>query len=77
MSGEPDDTRYRSRKWRMACWVEGFATAVAVAVVAKTLLSTGDPMPVLWWWSSVSGGVLTLYGAANVADSFTDRGGDR
>jgi len=58
-----DDTRYRSRKWRLACWVEGCATIAAAWVVFTSI----DPMPVLWWWMSVSGTVLGGYGILNVA----------
>jgi len=67
------DPRYYSRKYLIACWVEGFASLVATVLLGKALLSGGDPMPVLWWWLSVSGGVLGLYGAVNVADHSSAR----
>jgi hypothetical protein len=34
-----------------------------------------DPMAVLYWWSSVQGGLFTLYGAANIITKKVTNGG--
>jgi lipid-A-disaccharide synthase-like uncharacterized protein len=70
------DVRFRSRRWILAAFVEGFSSLVVIAVVAAHIATfilgldaTAPPlMPVLWWWASVSGGVLSLYGMAKVGE---------
>lgn len=58
------DNKYRSRKWILVCWIELFATIVT----AWFLLKAEDPMPFLWWWTTVSGTNLGGYGVINLTD---------
>lgn len=66
------DERDRSRKFRLAREVLRYASAVAVilaGVAVVRLDATAWPpfvVNVLYWWAAVAGGVLTLYGGANV-----------
>jgi hypothetical protein len=70
------DERYRSRRFLFAAFVEGFASLITLAVVAAHVIvfvagltATPPPlMPVLWWWASVSGGVLSIYGMNQVGE---------
>ncbi len=71
------DEKYRSRRFIFAAFVLGFASAIVLAIVAGHLaviafgiVATPPPlMPVLWWWLSASGSVLTLYGLNKLADN--------
>lgn len=71
---EQIDRRFRSRKWLLAAFAEGFASVIALLLVIVNLICTGDPMPALWWWASVTGGVLSLYGTTKALDTMA-RGG--
>ena len=70
------DEKFRSRRFLFAAFVEGFASVVTIAIVAAHVIvfvtglaATVPPlMPVLWWWSSVSAGVLSIYGLNKIAD---------
>jgi len=76
----PDDARYRSRKFLLAAFVELFASVIVVAIGVANGFAlvvagmTAPPiMPALWWWSSVSAGVLSLYGATDVLNNMAQR----
>ena len=75
------DGRYRSRKWLLACFVEAFASLVVmvlgivkVIVVFAGGVSSVALLPVLWWWASVSAGVLSLYGTTKALDAMANGG---
>jgi hypothetical protein len=75
------DERYRSRQFLFAAFIELFASAIVLAVVAAhvavfalTMTALPPPlMPVLWWWASVSSGVLSIYGLGKVGEIIAAR----
>lgn len=73
------DERYRSRKFLFASFTLGFASLVVLGFVVAHLASavialTVPPlMPVLWWWATVSAGVLSLYGTTEALNTIARR----
>lgn len=68
-----EDRRYGSRKFIMAAFVEGAATIVMFFFAWKLQASSTELLPFLTWWASVSGVVLTLYGASSITDKKLNR----
>ncbi len=58
-----DDMKFRSRRFLLSAFSEAYASVVALFLVIMNVINTGDPMPALWWWASVTSAVLALYGA--------------
>lgn len=58
-------------------WVEVMATIVMLFFAYKLRNNSVLVLPVLTWWASVSGIVLTLYGAKSVTDKKLNQGGPR
>jgi hypothetical protein len=61
-----NDSKFSSRKFLLAC-----AVFLVATVTLGGLLIDGDmkdPMPLLYWYLSMSSSVLVLYGGANVIE---------
>ena len=77
------DEKFRSRRFLGAVFVEGFASLVVVALGVSKILamifgwtSLVPLMPVLWWWSATSSGVLSIYGGGKLIDNIKDARGN-
>lgn len=67
--------KFGSRRFIMAVFVEGVATAVLFASIVALWSDFTKIMPSMNWWMQVSGGVLVLYGANKVIDKMGNGGG--
>lgn len=63
------DSRFRSRRFLFAGFIEVVATVVLFTVEIE------DPMDKLRWWRDVSGMVLALYGLSSFAEKRVTVGG--
>lgn len=60
----------------LAGWVEFMATVVMLFFAYKLQDKSALILPILTWWASVSGIVLTLYGAKSVTDKKLNQRGE-
>jgi len=63
---EVQDRRYGSRKFLVSAYTIVFASVVTLALGWQWHDNADQVMGLLWWWTAVSGGVLTMYGAQNI-----------
>jgi hypothetical protein len=59
----------------LAGWVEFMATVVMLFFSWKLRDNSVLILPILTWWASVSGVVLTLYGAKRITDKKLNKEG--
>ena len=63
------------RKWVLCQQVFWISTLMTVGAEFLFIKKGLDPMPPLYWWSSVQGGLFALYGAANIITKKVANGG--
>ena len=61
-------SRYRSRRFLFAAFIEAAATIVVVYFAIKWDARGDDIMDLLRWWRDVAGMVLALYGISSFAE---------
>ena len=64
------------RKFRFVQQIFWASTVMAVCAVYYFITKGLEPMPPLWWWSSVQAANLTVYGGLNVVQKKISNGAD-
>lgn len=63
-----ESSRYRSRRFLFALFIEVMATVTTVYFAIKWDARGDDIMDLLRWWRDVAGMVLALYGISSFAE---------
>lgn len=62
------DTRFHSRKFIFALMTWIFASLMAAVLSVAAWPTIPALLSVMYWWTSVTGGIFTLYGGTSIID---------